>query len=108
MGLVYGKYLKCVFFLQIIGEELIRNLCLEILAVGLVTALLLRNLEATFWVICCVLFTLIDLMGSMHYLGLTIEISSSIMVLLCAGLAVDYAAHVGLEFTRTEGTKNGL
>ncbi|XP_012258315.2 patched domain-containing protein 3-like [Athalia rosae] len=91
---------------KIIGEELIRNLGLEILAVGVVTIILLRNLEASFWVICCVLFTLVDLLGSMYYLGLTIEISSSIMVLLCAGLAVDYAAHVGLEFTRMKGTKN--
>ncbi|XP_024940827.1 NPC intracellular cholesterol transporter 1 isoform X2 [Cephus cinctus] len=91
---------------KIIGEELIRNLGLEVLAVALVTLLLIRNLQASFWVICCVLFTLIDLLGSMYYLGLTIEISSSIMVLLCAGLAVDYAAHVGLEFTRATGTRN--
>ncbi|XP_046427563.1 patched domain-containing protein 3-like isoform X1 [Neodiprion fabricii] len=91
---------------KIIGEELIRNLGLEILAVGLVTIILLQDLEASFWVICCVLFTLVDLLGSMYYLGLTIEISSSIMVLLCAGLAVDYAAHIGMEFTRMKGTKN--
>ncbi|KAK0090682.1 hypothetical protein PV325_008019 [Microctonus aethiopoides] len=88
-----------------IGGELIRNLSLEILAVGLVTALLLRDLKVTFWVICCVAFTLIDLLGSMYYFGLTIEISTSIIILLCAGLAVDYAAHVGLEFTRTTGDK---
>lgn len=95
-------------YIQIIGEELIHNLVLEILAVALVTIVILRNIQASVWVICCVVFTLIDLLGSMHYLGLTIEISSSIMILLCAGLAVDYAAHVGLEFTRAEGTKNGI
>ncbi|XP_043279634.1 patched domain-containing protein 3-like [Venturia canescens] len=90
----------------IIGEELIHNLSLEILAVGLVTIIILRNLQASIWVICCVLFTLIDLLGSMYYLSLTIEISSSIMILLCAGLAVDYAAHIGLEFSRASGTKD--
>ncbi|KAG7199741.1 hypothetical protein KM043_000413 [Ampulex compressa] len=90
---------------KIIGEELLRNLCLEILAVGAVTVLLLRDFKASFWVMCCVLFTLIDLLGSMYFLGLTIEISSSIIILLCAGLAVDYAAHVGLEFTRAKGNK---
>lgn len=77
------------------------------MAVGLVTALLLRDLKVTFWVICCVAFTLIDLLGSMYYFGLTIEISTSIIILLCAGLAVDYAAHIGLEFTRTTGDKEG-
>ncbi|XP_011308362.1 patched domain-containing protein 3 isoform X2 [Fopius arisanus] len=91
---------------QIIGDELIRNLILEILAVSVVSMLLLRDLWVSFWVICCVLFTLIDLLGSMYYVGLTIEISSSIMILLCAGLAVDYAAHVGLEFTRARGTRD--
>ncbi|XP_011693450.1 PREDICTED: patched domain-containing protein 3-like isoform X2 [Wasmannia auropunctata] len=90
---------------KIIGEELIRNLSLEILAVGIVTLVLLRNLLASFWVMCCVLFTLIDLLGSMYFLGLTVEISSTIMILLCAGLAVDYAAHIGLEFIRSSGSK---
>lgn len=90
---------------RIIGEELIRNLSLEIMAVGIVTLVLLRNLLTSFWVMCCVLFTLIDLLGSMYFLGLTVEISSTIMILLCAGLAVDYAAHIGLEFIRSSGSK---
>ncbi|XP_029156684.1 patched domain-containing protein 3-like isoform X2 [Nylanderia fulva] len=90
---------------KIIGEELIRNLILEIVAVGIVTLVLLRNLVASFWVMCCVLFTLIDLLGSMYFWELTVEISSTIMILLCAGLAVDYAAHVGLEFIRSSGSK---
>ncbi|XP_043256919.1 patched domain-containing protein 3-like [Colletes gigas] len=91
---------------KVIGEELIRNLSLEIVTIGIVIIVFLRNLRATFWVLCCVFFTLIDLLGTMYFLNLTIEISSSIMILLCGGLAVDYAAHVGLEFTRTKGSKN--
>ena len=90
---------------KVIGEELTRNLCLEIVTIGVVIVLFLRNLRASLWVLCCVLFTLIDLLGSMYFLNLTIEMSASIMILLCAGLAVDYAAHIGLEFTRTQGSK---
>ncbi|XP_072753049.1 patched domain-containing protein 3 isoform X2 [Anoplolepis gracilipes] len=90
---------------NIIGEELIRNLSLEIIAIGLTSLVLLRNLLASFWVMCCVLFTLIDLVGSMYFLELTVEISSAIIILLCAGLAVDYAAHIGLEFIRLSGSK---
>ncbi|XP_076245732.1 patched domain-containing protein 3 isoform X2 [Calliopsis andreniformis] len=90
---------------KVVGEELIRNLCLEIVTIGVVIVLFLRNLKASFWVLCCVLFTLIDLLGSMYFLNLTIEISASIMILLCVGLAVDYAAHIGLEFTRAKGNK---
>ncbi|GLH15770.1 NPC intracellular cholesterol transporter 1 homolog 1b [Gryllus bimaculatus] len=90
---------------KIIGEELLRNLGLTIAAVAMVTLILIQNLQTSFWVNCCVIFTVVDLVGSMYWLGLTIEISTSIMVLLCAGLAVDYAAHVGHEFTRLQGTK---
>lgn len=50
---------------------------------------------------------LIDLLGTMYFLNLTIEMSSSIMILLCVGLAVDYAAHMGLEFIRAKGSKKG-
>jgi predicted RND superfamily exporter protein len=93
--------------LQIIGDELFRNLGLTIGAVAAVTLLLIQNLQTSFWVICCVLFTVIDLVGSMYWLGLTIEISSSMMILLCAGLAVDYSAHIGNEFMRLQGTRDG-
>jgi predicted RND superfamily exporter protein len=54
------------------------------------------------------LITVVDVVGSMYWLGLTIEISTSIIILLCAGLAVDYAAHIGNEFTRLQGTKDGI
>jgi Niemann-Pick C1 protein len=93
--------------LQIIGDELLRNLGLTICAVAIVTLVLIQNLQTSFWVICCVIFTVVDLVGSMYWLSLTIEISSSIMILLCAGLAVDYSAHIGNEFTRLQGTRDG-
>lgn len=93
--------------LQIIGDELLRNLGLTICAVAIVTLILIQNLQTSFWVLSCVIFTVVDVVGSMYWLGLTIEISTSIMILLCAGLAVDYSAHIGNEFTRLQGTKDG-
>jgi len=92
---------------QIIGDELHRNLGLTICAVAIVTLILIQNLQTSFWVLCCVIFTVVDVVGSMYWLGLTIEISTSIMILLCAGLAVDYSAHIGNEFMRLQGTKDG-
>ncbi|XP_034243315.1 NPC intracellular cholesterol transporter 1-like isoform X2 [Thrips palmi] len=91
---------------KIVGEELLRNLGLSILAVAVVTLLLIQEIQITFWVIICVIFTLADLVGSMYFFGLTIEISTSIMVLLCTGLTVDYAAHIGYEFSRMPGDGN--
>lgn len=96
-----------LFSLQIIGDELLRNLGLTICAVAAVTLILIQNLQTSFWVICCVVFTVVDLVGSMYWLGLTIEISTSIMILLCAGLAVDYSAHIGNEFMHLQGTRHG-
>lgn len=89
------------------GEELLRNLGLSVLAVAVVTLVLIQEMQITFWVISCVIFTLVDLVGSMYLFGLTIEISTSIMVLLCTGLTVDYAAHIGYEFSRMPGDGNG-
>ncbi|XP_021925965.1 Niemann-Pick C1 protein-like isoform X2 [Zootermopsis nevadensis] len=91
---------------KIIGDELLRNLGLTICAVAAVTLILIQNLQTSFWVICCVVFTVVDLVGSMYWLGLTIEISTSIMILLCAGLAVDYSAHIGNEFMHLQGTRH--
>ena len=93
--------------MQIIGGELLRNLGLTICVVAAVTLVLIQNLQASFWVLVCLVFIVTDLVGSMYWLGLTIEISSSIMILLCAGLAVDYSAHIANEFTRLPGTKTG-
>ncbi|KAK3931008.1 Patched domain-containing protein 3 [Frankliniella fusca] len=91
---------------KLVGEELLRNLGLSVLAVAIVTLVLIQEIQITFWVISCVIFTLVDLVGSMYLYGLTIEVSTSIMVLLCTGLTVDYAAHIGYEFSRTTGDGN--
>ncbi|XP_071449211.1 patched domain-containing protein 3-like [Hetaerina americana] len=91
---------------QVIGEELLRNLGLTIMTVALVTVLLIQNFKSAIWVISCVCFTLVNLVGSMYIFGLTIEISTSIVILLCVGLAVDYSAHIGHTFTRLSGTRD--
>lgn len=92
---------------QVIGEELIRNMAITIGAVAIVTILLIRNVQTAIWVICCVCFTLVDLVGSMYFFGLTIEISTSIVIILCVGLAVDYSAHIGHKFTTLQGSRDG-
>ncbi|KAF4533134.1 hypothetical protein B566_EDAN007945 [Ephemera danica] len=91
---------------QVIGEELARNLALTICAVAVVTIILIRNIRTSIWVICCVCFTLVNLVGSMYLFGLTIEISTSIVIILCVGLAVDYSAHIGHKFTTLKGTRD--
>ena len=53
-----------------------------------------------------VLFTVTNVCGYAHYLGLTIEIVTSIQLILSVGLALDYAAHVGVIFAcQKEGNR---
>ena len=89
-----------------ISNELIRNLGLTMAAVVSVTLILISDLVTVFWVFTCIAFTLIDLLGLMYYWGLTVEISSSIIVILAAGLAIDYSAHIGHTFTTVRGSKS--
>ena len=67
------------------------------------TALLIRDLVTSAAVIACVVCTLVGLVGSMVLFGLTVEITTSIVVTLCVGLAVDYSAHVGHKFATLRG-----
>ena len=94
------------FCVQVISNELIRNLGLTMAAVVSVTLILISDLVTVFWVFTCIAFTLIDLLGLMYYWGLTVEISSSIIVILAAGLAIDYSAHIGHTFTTVHGSKS--
>jgi predicted RND superfamily exporter protein len=91
---------------QVISSELIRNLCLTMAAVVSVTLILISDLVTVFWVFTCIAFTLIDLLGLMYYWGLTVEISSSIIVIQATGLAIDYSAHIGHTFTTIRGSKS--
>ncbi|CAG0903247.1 unnamed protein product [Darwinula stevensoni] len=46
----------------------------------------------------CILFTLIGIAGSMRFAGLTIELMSSILLILSVGLTVDYSTHIAHKY----------
>eukprot|EP00794_Sanderia_malayensis_P008208 gene8208-9088_t len=99
---------------KIIGEELFRNLGLAAACVFLVTLFLIANLWTSLMVFTCVVFTLADVAGFMHFWGLTIDTVTSVMLILAIGLCVDYAAHIGHAFmtanlrTRNERASSAL
>merc|ERR1711920_656640 len=53
----------------------------------------------------CVFMTLIDVMGFMHFWGLTIDVVSSVIVIISVGLCVDYSAHIAHAFLKEKGTR---
>ncbi|CAM9869991.1 unnamed protein product, partial [Chrysoparadoxa australica] len=83
---------------EVIYVELIRGLALSMLAVLLVTLLLLANVGVAALVFLCVIATIVDVLGTMYFLGLSIDTVSVINLVLAVGLSVDYAAHIGHSF----------
>ena len=79
---------------EIIGGELWRNLGLALLAVLVVTLLLLGSVRLCILVLATVLLTLVDLIGFLHFWGITIDIISCINVILAVGFCVDYSCHI--------------
>lgn len=103
---VWGKIFANWITDEIIDVEVFRNIGLALICVMCCTAVLIVNLQVCFWIFICVLLTLINVCGGMHYWGLTIDLTSCIGLQLAVGLCVDYAAHIGHTFlTITKATK---
>ena len=57
------------------------------------------------FVIATVLLTLVDLIGFLHIWGITIDIISSISVILAVGFCVDYSCHIAYRFLHRNGSE---
>ena len=53
-------------------------------------------------VFVCVLFTLVDVGGFMHFWGMTINITTCITLVIAVGLCIDQAAHIAHTFLVTQ------
>merc|ERR1719348_1752730 len=69
----------------------------------LVTLLLVADLIVSCLVVLCVILTIIDIAGGAFFMGLTIEIVTSIILILSVGLALDYSAHIGVTYVTAPG-----
>jgi len=90
---------------KIISKELFRNMGLALLTVMLVTPVVLTNLRTCFLVFTCVGLTLVNIMGTMYFWDLTIDIVTTMFLVLAVGLSVDYASHVGHMFMTIAGSR---
>ena len=73
------------------------------LCVFITMLVLLADIWGSILVMVCVFMTLIDVMGYMHFWGLTIDVVSSIIVIISIGLCVDYSAHIAHAFLTAKG-----
>lgn len=81
-----------------ISLELVRNLGLTFATISALVFLFVPNLQVVAMTLCCVGFTVINTCGFAHYMDLTIEIVTSIMLILSVGLAVDYCVHISIQY----------
>ncbi|KAL3868797.1 hypothetical protein ACJMK2_041557 [Sinanodonta woodiana] len=91
---------------KILQEELYRNLALAGACIFVVTLVLIANLWTSLLVFSCVVGTVVDVIGTLQFMEVTIDNASSILIILCVGLAVDYSAHIGHTFMTISGSKD--
>ena len=65
--------------------------------------LLLADIWGSVLTMICVVMSLIDVMGYMQAWGLTIDVVSSVIVIISIGLCVDYSAHIAHAFLTSKG-----
>ena len=94
--------------MDVITSELVRNILLVLVAIFVCTLLLIANLFTSIIVVTNVFITLVNVGGFMHFWSLTIDTSSAVLLTVAMGLAVDYAAHVGITYFVVPSSKMSL
>ena len=79
-----------------------RNISFAFGAIAIVNLLLIADFMVSVLVFLCVALTLLEIAGGAYFMGLTIEISTSIILILAVGLALDYSAHIGVTYIITK------
>ena len=91
---------------KVIRKELFQNVLVAFAVVFVVCLFLIAQIATVLLVLSCVVFTLVDVIGFAYLWGVTINVVSTINLVLAIGLAVDYAAHIGHAFMTATGSRN--
>merc|ERR1712156_445503 len=89
---------------EVIELEFWRNMGLSLLCVFITTLILIQDIPVCVMVLLCVVLTLVNVGGFIHFWGLTIDTGSCINLIIAVGLCVDYAAHVAHNFMGHSGS----
>ena len=91
---------------EVISLEVYRNIALAVVAVFFTTLFFICNFRGAVIIIFCVLLTLVDVGGFLHFWGITIDTVSCNNLVIAIGLCVDYSVHITHRFLYEEGTHN--
>ena len=98
----YSSYIT----MEIITEELCRNMLMALAVVFVCTLILIADLATSFIVLITVTLTVVNVAGYAYFWGLSIDTLFAIFMTISIGLCVDYSAHIAHGFTIEEGSNN--
>ncbi|TRY77454.1 hypothetical protein TCAL_08010 [Tigriopus californicus] len=99
---LYANYVT----MEIISEELLRNIGLALLCVFIATLILIGDLLASIIVVITVVMVLVDVSGFMYLWGLSVDTVAAVLLTIAMGLSVDYSAHIAHSFMVNSGSRN--
>merc|ERR1711871_1228804 len=88
----------------VIDVELMRNLLICGGVIICIIAILIPNFLIAAIVVVNICVSVVEILGLMHWWGVTISVTSTIYILLSVGLCVDYSAHIAHIFVISTGT----
>lgn len=90
---------------EILGTEMILNISLALLSVMVIVLIIMGNILISVLVLGCVFLTMIDVLGTLYFWGMTLDQFSLMSTIIGIGLSVDYSVHIAHAFITSEGTK---
>jgi len=88
----------------IIDTELARNLIIAAGIVFVIICMLIPRPRIACIVSLGICMSIVELLGFMHWWGVTVNGTSTIYLLICLGLSVDYSAHIAHIFKDSYGS----
>ncbi|CAE7911019.1 NPC1, partial [Symbiodinium sp. KB8] len=82
----------------VVPQEAITNVGLSIACVFVVVSLLLADLQTSILVTLVVGSCLLNILGFMHFWGVSLDGVSVVFLVLAVGLSIDYSAHIAHAF----------
>ena len=89
---------------EILVGEMFRNLSVALLGVFIIIFITLADSRACLFIMMCVIFTMVDVVGLSYTLDMTIDPFSTVCYIIGVGLSVDYGAHIAHAFIISKGT----
>lgn len=87
-----------------VGRVALTNISLAFVMIAVVILLLLGNLAAAALTIFCVCAAVVEVVGFLHFWGLTIDTVVVIFTVISLGLSVDYSAHIAHGYLLATGS----